>query len=216
MNTMQRAWRYLIAGPFIWMFLVFFQPRRFDREMEQKGRWGRFVLLLRMVVPMFLIAYPICLLGKVVLVLLHLELYLNIVSILGETTLGIVFGIAVGVVRGITVGVVRGVIAGIAGGVIAGIAGGITVGIAVDITGGTLGVLAICLAFLVPYLMCFFRLPFYLASGLSTFNAYRASRENPAHVFTYLQRSSLHWDEIVYLPLPCLKQTLLVAYNEDP
>src|SRR5690348_10097295 len=137
---MQGAWRYLITGPFIWMFFVFFQPRRFDREMEQKGRWRRFVLLLRLILPMFLIAYPICLLGKLVLFLLHLELYLNIVSVLGETTLGIVFGIASGVVRGITVGVVRGVIAGIAGG----IAGGI----AVDITGGTLGVLAICLAFL--------------------------------------------------------------------
>ena len=30
-----------------------------------------------------------------------------------------------------------------------------------------------------------------------------------------LQHSSLHWDELVYLPLPYLKRTLLIAYEQD-
>jgi len=64
--------------------------------------------------------------------------------------------------------------------------------------------------------MGLFRLPFYLVSGPSALRAYLASRKNPSHVFVYLQRSSLHWDEIVYLPLPYLKETLLIAYDEDP
>ena len=39
--------------------------------------------------------------------------------------------------------------------------------------------------------------------------------QNPALVFSYLQKSSLYWDEIIYLPLPFLKQTLLIVYDED-
>jgi len=51
---MKRAWEYLIAEPFMWIFYAFFQPRRFEREVELKDRRQRFVLLLRVTVPMFL------------------------------------------------------------------------------------------------------------------------------------------------------------------
>jgi len=60
-----------------------------------------------------------------------------------------------------------------------------------------------------------FRLLFYPVSGPSALIAYLKSRGDPAHVFEYLHRCSLYWDEIVYLPLPYLKQTLLIASVQD-
>lgn len=70
------------------------------------------------------------------------------------------------------------------------------------------------LAFGVGYIIGFFRLPLYLASGLSTLKAFSASCNKPQNVFDYLHLSSLYWDEYVYLPLPYLKDILLLAYDE--
>jgi hypothetical protein len=71
------------------------------------------------------------------------------------------------------------------------------------------------LACFIGYLCIAYRLPLYLVSGPSTFLLSRASRERPSHVFTYLRRSSLYWDERVFLPLPGLKQMLLIAAQQD-
>lgn len=61
----------------------------------------------------------------------------------------------------------------------------------------------------------YYRLPFYLVSCPSFIKAYLVSNKNPSQVFTYMSRSSLHWDERVHLPLPYLKQTLLLAAQQD-
>ena len=61
-----------------------------------------------------------------------------------------------------------------------------------------------------------YRVPLYVISGPSTLRAYITSREQPQALLGILRRSSLHWDERVYLPLPFLKRILLLAYDEDP
>lgn len=69
--------------------------------------------------------------------------------------------------------------------------------------------------FIICYLIGYFRLPLYPVSAFSTIKAYRASHKNPNRVFSLLQRSSLYWDERVFLPLPLLKQLLLIAAQVD-
>jgi hypothetical protein len=201
---MKRAWHYLLAEPCTCIFYALFQPRRFEREFVSEGLWQRLLLMLRLTVPMFLLAYPIAVLGRIILIPFHLVLHTDIAFILLDTVLAI------------AVGIVGGIAAGIAVGIVVGIAVGITVGIAVGIAEGIVRGAATSLSFLVFYFMGLFRLPFYLASGPSALTAYLASRKNPPQVFAYLQRSSLHWDEIVYVPMPYLKETLLMAYDQDP
>ncbi len=69
--------------------------------------------------------------------------------------------------------------------------------------------------FALTFLLIFYRLPLYLVSGFSSWKALLASRKQPSHVFTYLQGSSLYWDEYVYLPLPGLKQMLTIAAEQN-
>ena len=130
-----------------------------------------------------------------------------VVGIALGIALGIAFGIALGIVFGIALGIafgiVFGIVVGITGGMVVGIAGGIGVGIAVGI-GVILGVI-----------LGLYRIPLYLVSGPSALWAYLSSRERPSGVFSFLQRSSLHWDELVFLPLPYLKRTLLIACYEQ-
>src|SRR5213078_2700792 len=71
------------------------------------------------------------------------------------------------------------------------------------------------LACFIGYLCITYRLPLYLVSGPSMLLLYRASRKHPDHVFAHLRRSSLYWDERVFLPLPGLKQMLLIAAQQD-
>jgi len=69
--------------------------------------------------------------------------------------------------------------------------------------------------FLFCYLISYFRLPLYPISALSSLKAYVASFRNPAGVFHYLHHCSLYWDERVFLPLPRLEETLLIAAEQD-
>lgn len=65
-------------------------------------------------------------------------------------------------------------------------------------------------------LLGFLRLPFYLVSAPSTIQAYRHSRKQREQVFEHLHRSALYWDEHTSLPLPFLKDLLLLAYDISP
>jgi hypothetical protein len=62
----------------------------------------------------------------------------------------------------------------------------------------------------------FYRIPLYFVSGLSALLAYLSSCRKPSEVFVFLRHSSVYRDERVYLPLPYLRRTLLIAYNEQP
>ncbi len=65
------------------------------------------------------------------------------------------------------------------------------------------------------YTIAYYRLPVYLVSSLFQYRANQASNKNHAGVFDYLDHSPLHWDESVGLPLPYLKETLLIASAQD-
>src|SRR5450755_4713268 len=164
---MKRIWHSLFTEPFTWMFYAFFQPRRLNRELAVSGFRQRLMIMLRMVIPMVLVTYPVAVLGQILLIPFHLLSHPDIASILLSS----------------------------AGGIAGGIAFGST--------------------FIVCYLLGLFRLPFYPVSGPSALKAYLKSRGDPTHVFDYLHCCSLYWDEIVYLPLPYLKQTLLIASAQD-
>ncbi len=69
--------------------------------------------------------------------------------------------------------------------------------------------------FLVAYVLCYYRLLLYPISGIASAVTYFASINNPSHVFNYLHRSPLYWDESVFLPLPGLRQMLLIAAKQD-
>jgi uncharacterized protein len=201
MTNLHRAWHYWLAEPFTWIFYAFFQPQRFIREFgAQYPRFRqRVVPMLRLIIPIFLVGYPLVLAGQAVLIPFHL-VSPDIFRLLYNTAVGIAFGIVGGIAFGIVV-----IIAGSIVGVNAVGSAGIIVG---AITGGFIVGTA--------YMVGYFRLPLYLAGGPSAFRAYCASRRNPPRVFDYLHRSSLYWDECVYLPLPFLKRTLLLAYYEAP
>lgn len=62
----------------------------------------------------------------------------------------------------------------------------------------------------------YYRILLYPVSGISALKAYLSSRKRPQEVFAFLEHSSVHSDERVYLPLPYLKRTLLIAYDEEP
>ncbi|HEY7416164.1 MAG TPA: ATP-binding protein, partial [Ktedonobacteraceae bacterium] len=71
------------------------------------------------------------------------------------------------------------------------------------------------LVFAGTFIIFFYRLPLYLVSAFSSWQAQRASRRDPSHVFAYLHASSLYWDEHVYLPLPGLRGMLTIAAQQS-
>jgi predicted transcriptional regulator len=283
MERVIEAWHYLLAEPCTWIFYCFFQPRRFQREIDPEQFSQRLRMILRLVVPMvlliILVAFPLASAGRLVYLMLGLvhdpspvDFFRSIVvgivvgiafgigggiafgigvgigrgivggigegivvgigvgigvgivagiafGIVGgiglDIVVGIVVGIAFGIVGGIGLDIVRGIVGGIlvgiVGGILVGIVGGIVGGIAGGIAGGMVGGISL----IIGYMLGYFRLPLYLISGPSGLKNYVASHNNPQQVFTNLHHSSLYWDEKVYLPLPFLKHTLLIAVDED-
>lgn len=146
-----------------------------------------------------------------------------LIGIVSSIVFGMVFGIIKDIIRDIAGGIAGGIAFGIAGGmagsIAIGMAGGIAKSIAMGTAGGIAGgiVLGIALgiALSITYIIFIFRLPFILVNIPSAIRLYRASCKQPARVFEYLHRSTLYWDEMIYLPLPFLKQTLLIAYDES-
>lgn len=69
--------------------------------------------------------------------------------------------------------------------------------------------------FIIFYVLSYYRLPLYLVSALSMISANLFSWKNPSNVFTHLHRSSLYWDENVFLPLPYLSSLLLKAVKQN-
>jgi hypothetical protein len=144
---------------------------------------------------------------------------------------GLVDGFLLTLVVGLTLGLARGLSAGCAWGLLGGLLWSLALALGVTLTlaqpllpdsgqfltlESALRLLAILgLAFFVGYLPGIYRLPFYPLSATSTLRAALASRRNPPGVFQYLKRSALHWDELVFLPLPGLKRTLVLATEQD-
>jgi hypothetical protein len=71
------------------------------------------------------------------------------------------------------------------------------------------------IAFLFCYFISYYRLPLYPISAYSMFQANVASRSKRYPALYCLQNASLHWDECVFLPLPYLKEMLLLAAEQS-
>jgi uncharacterized protein len=266
-RTCKEALYYILVEPFIWLFYCFFQPLRFNNEYEVQSFWKRIIPMLRLILPVSLLSYPIAFAVQVILSSTFprggvLEQQLDIPGFLlttawitftsvgwgtvggiiggiaGDISLGIVLGTAfsiagvagnsrLGIIVGITAAIALGAISGTAKGtswgmgigVLGGIAAGIVWASAWLITGGTKAVgggIEIAITFLISFTIGYYRLLLYPASGLSGLKAFFASQKDPFQVFFHLHHSSLYWDECVYLPLPGLKDTLLLAAEQDP
>lgn len=69
--------------------------------------------------------------------------------------------------------------------------------------------------FVVCYIISYFRLPLYPLDSLSMLKAYLDSKRQPEHIFYHMHHCALYCDEIVYLPLPCVKHLLLLAAKQN-
>ncbi len=147
-----------------------------------------------------------------------LGIALSIGGIAGNYGFGIIEGVAAAIALGVIGGTVGGASWGMIGGVLGSFVGGLAWAGAWLIRGGTGvvgGGIEVAIAFLVSYTIGYYRLLLYPVSGLSGLRAYFASRKNPLQVFFHLHHSSLYWDEHVFLPLPGLKDMLLLAAGQD-
>ena len=72
----------------------------------------------------------------------------------------------------------------------------------------------VALPFLLCYLLSYYRLPLYPISAYSLLQVYLAAQSKGQQALSCLQHSSLHWDECVFLPLPYLRKTLLLAAEQ--
>ena len=69
----------------------------------------------------------------------------------------------------------------------------------------------VAVAFLLFFQLSYYRLPLYPFSAYSTISAYVLSQRKRQPALYSLRHSALHWDECTFLPLPYLKELLLLA-----
>ena len=69
--------------------------------------------------------------------------------------------------------------------------------------------------FIGGYIFGLTRLILYPLNVITMTRAYSQIRNKPKQVFDTLQKSALHQDECVYLPLPYLERMLLIAYEQN-
>src|ERR1700730_2838178 len=94
MDQVQKAWNYILSEPFKWLLLYFFHIDQFVQETDIKDTKARRKLLLRLMLPMFLVTCPLALL------LGMFGLYLQF------DWLNLVLAVAVGTLSGIIIGLV--------------------------------------------------------------------------------------------------------------
>ncbi len=70
-------------------------------------------------------------------------------------------------------------------------------------------------AFLLFFQLSYYRLPLYPFSAYSTISAYLLSQRRRQPALYSLRHSALHWDECTFLPLPYLKDLLLLASEQS-
>jgi AAA ATPase domain len=119
---------------------------------------------------------------------------------------------------GRSISILFAILAGIVGGAIGELAinrGILSQGLAYNLSSSAYLFFVSGVTFLVCYVLSYYRFPLYPVSSISSWRAYRASQRSPEDVFRHLRYSSLYWDERVFLPLPHLKDMLLLAANQN-
>lgn len=152
-------------------------------------------------------------------------------SIAGMFTGGIGSGLVAYVIGSIARGTVRGrrelVDVGAQISIAVASAFGVSVGVPVGDVGKSMVTLMAALAeggrnglfigitFLFSYLISYFRLPLYPLDALSMLRSYLYSQKDPVHVIYHMYHCALHCDENVFLPLPYVRQLLLLAAHQN-
>jgi hypothetical protein len=83
------------------------------------------------------------------------------------------------------------------------------------ISAGWLDVLVVGTTFLLSFFPAYYRLFLYPPNALSMVKVYLSSLRNPQRVFYDLHHCALCCDECVFLPLPYVRQMLLLAADQD-
>lgn len=73
----------------------------------------------------------------------------------------------------------------------------------------------VAVAFLLFFQLSYYRLPLYPFSAYSTISAHLLSQRRHQPALYSLRHSALHWDECTFLPLPRLKELLLLAAEQS-
>lgn len=73
----------------------------------------------------------------------------------------------------------------------------------------------VAMAFLCFFQLSYYRLPLYPFSAYSTISAFLVSQRRHQPALYSLRHSALHWDECTFLPLPYLKELLLLASQQS-
>lgn len=104
---------------------------------------------------------------------------------------------------------------GSAVGIVVGDAGMTGKALAPSMSAGWIEGLTVGIFFVLSYVLSYYRLPLYPLSSLAMVRTYFNCQKDPLRVIFYLRQSAFHCDECVYLPLPYLKQLLLLAAEQD-
>jgi hypothetical protein len=110
------------------------------------------------------------------------------------------------------------IVAGVFGsavGILVGDAGMTSGGLLSSLNAGWLEGLTVGIFFVLSYVLSYYRLPLYPLSSLAMIRTYFSCQRDPLRVIFYLRQSAFHCDECVYLPLPYLKQLLLLASEQN-
>jgi AAA domain len=120
---MKRALRYFLSEPFTWIIYCYFQPLKFKAKVEAESFRQRTVIMARLLLPMFLLTYPLALLLHICL---NPSQFTNIISF-GPVSLGVTLAIIIGSVAfGLATVVEFGLMMGLAMGIAAGGVGNVT------------------------------------------------------------------------------------------
>jgi AAA ATPase domain len=80
---------------------------------------------------------------------------------------------------------------------------------------GITDLMVVGVAFLLSYIPSYYRLPLYPLSAASMLRAYLSSRKDATRVFYDLRHCALCCDECVFLPLPYVREMLLIAADQN-
>src|SRR5437660_6737794 len=87
MKYLKQIWNFLLAEPFRWLFYCFFQPGSFAEELKIERGLGNILSTLRvslqmfrLVLPLFILAYPLTLIGRFILLKASLLTEVNAIA----------------------------------------------------------------------------------------------------------------------------------------
>ena len=133
----------------------------------------------------------------------------------GDLLLQISIGVSVGLALGVLGALADGIEPGLGGGLALGVAYGGTYGLALGISLSTWAGLTAALILPFVYWMTYFRLPFYPVDAALSALAYLVCWARPDLVARAWSWSPVAWNEVIWLPLPFVTQTLALLVQHD-